>query len=159
MKFLILAVLVAGAYASMDANEAKLVRNSWNQVKKNEVDILYTIFKDNSDIQAKFPQFAGKNLDSIKGTSDFALHASRIVSLVSQYTTLLGDDGNMGAITALFNEMGDNHKARGVSLGQFGEFKNSLMNYMKAHTTWGDNYAAAWNDAFDIMFGVVGKRL
>lgn len=159
MKFLILAILVAGAYASMDANEAKLVRDSWNQVKKNEVDILYTIFKDNPDIQAKFGIFAGKDLNSLKGTAAFAQHATRIVSLLNAFTLLLGDEGNMGAIEVMFSDMGHTHAGRGVSKAQFGEFKASLVQYMKAHVTWGDNVAHAWDDAFDIMYGYVFKQL
>jgi hypothetical protein len=157
-KFLILLVLVAGAYAVMNEQEANLVRSSWDQVKKHEVDILYAIFSDNPDIQAKFTQFAGKNLDSLKGTTEFATHATRIVSLISQYMNLLGNDANMPAIRTLFTEMGKNHKSR-ASAAQFTEFKNSFMNYMKAQTSMDAATTTGWNDAFDIMFGIVLAQL
>lgn len=159
MKFLILAVLVAGAYAAMDAGEANLVKSSWNQVKKFEVDILYAIFKDNADIQGKFSQFSGKDLESVKGTTEFATHATRIVSLLTNYVTLLGNDKNMPAIKTLFTEMGHNHKARGVSQAQFGEFKATFMKLMKTKASMDANTETAWNDAFDIMYGVVFAQL
>lgn len=79
MKFLILAaVLVAGAYA-LTADEANLVKGSWDKVKTQEDGILYAIFKDNPEIQAKFVMFAGKNLEEIKGQDDFKKHADKIV--------------------------------------------------------------------------------
>lgn len=159
MKFLILAVLVAGAYASVSSGEADLVRSTWSQVKNDEAGILYAIFKENPDIQAKFPAFVGKDLDSLKGTSEFTLHASRIVSLLNQFTSLLGNDANSAAIETIFNEMGSRHANRGVSKAQFGEFRNSLVNYLKGRVSWGDNVAAAWNDAFDYMYGIVFSRL
>lgn len=80
MKFLILAaVLVAGAYATLSGDEAKLVKGSWDKVKGQEDGILYAIFKENPDIQAKFPAFVGKNLEDIKSQDDFTKHADRIV--------------------------------------------------------------------------------
>lgn len=80
MKFLILAaVLIAGASATLTGDEANLVKTSWGQVKDKEDDILYAIFKENPDIQAKFPKFVGKTLDEIKGSDDFSKHADKIV--------------------------------------------------------------------------------
>jgi Globin len=79
MKIFILLVLVASAYANISSEYAGYVRQSWDQVKKSEVEILYYVFKHNPDIQAKFPMFAGKELDSLKNTAPFALHATRIV--------------------------------------------------------------------------------
>jgi len=84
MKFLVLALCIASAIAApLSADQASLVRGSWSQVKHNEVDILYYIFDANPDIMAKFPQFAGKDLASLKNTASFATHAGRIVGFVS----------------------------------------------------------------------------
>ena len=159
MKFLILAVLVAGAYASVSSDEAGLVKSTWAQVKNNEADILYAVFKAYPDIQARFPAFVGKDLDSIKGSAAFTMHASRIVALLNQYVGLLGNDAYLPAITTIFSEMGSNHANRGVSKAQFGEFKTALIGYMKGHVSWGANVEHAWNDAFDQMYGFVFAKL
>lgn len=81
MKLFILTLCIVAASCDLiplNDEQANLVRSSWNQVKHNEVDILAAIFKANPDIQARFPQFAGKDLDSIKGTGPFATHAGTI---------------------------------------------------------------------------------
>jgi Globin len=84
MKFLIVAICVIYALAdphwvTVEPNEVEFVKSTWNEVKKNEVEILYYIFKAYPDIQAKFPAFVGKDLEELKGTTPFALHATRIV--------------------------------------------------------------------------------
>jgi hemoglobin-like flavoprotein len=162
MKFLILALCFAAAaadYHQMDADEVKLVRSSWNTIKKNEVDILYTIFKDNPDIQAKFSQFAGKSLDSIKGSTEFATHATRIVSFISDYVLLLGSQDNYSGIKAIVNRMGQDHKARGVSKDQFVEFKNSMVKYLKQHVDFNGAQEHAWTDAFDNLYYIIFSNL
>jgi hypothetical protein len=136
MKFLILVLCVAAAaaeYSQMSADEIKLVTNSWNKVKHSEVDILYNIFKQHPDIQAKFTQFSGKDLEALKGTNQFATHATRIVSFLSDYVLLMANESNLGGIKVLVNKMGQNHKTRGVSKDMFNEFKSTFFQYMKGH--------------------------
>nr|prf hemoglobin [Kiefferulus sp.] len=100
MKFFaILALCVVGAIADpLSADQAALVKSSWKQVSHNEADILYAVFKAYPDIQAKFPQFAGKDLESVKDTAAFATHATRIVSFLSEVIALSGEASNLGAI-------------------------------------------------------------
>jgi hemoglobin-like flavoprotein len=164
MKFLLLALCVVAASADphwfmMPADEVALVQGTWNQVKNKEVDILYAIFKAYPDIQARFPAFTGKDLDSLKGTSAFALHATRIVQFFSQYIALLGSEGTQPAIKTILNEMGQNHKNRGVPKQQFNEFETAVMSYLKAHVSWGANVEKAWGDAFDKMYSVIFSNL
>nr|BAO18449.1 globin [Polypedilum nubifer] len=164
MKFLVLALCVVAAVADphwvmLDSSEVGLVKSSWDKVKTHESDILYAVFKAYPDIMNKFPKFVGKDLESLKGTADFALHATRIVSFFSQYISLLGHDNTQPAIKTILNEMGYNHANRGVSKAQFGEFRSALMSYMKSHTSWGDNVEHAWNDAFDKMYYVIFANL
>lgn len=164
MKFLILAVCVIAAvadlhYVMLDADEVALVKDSWRKVNHNEVDILYTIFKDYPDIQAKFPAFAGKDLDSIKDSAKFAVHAGRIVRFFTEYIDLLGYESTQPAIKTLLNEMGRNHADRGITKAQFNAFRSSVFKYMKAHVSWGDNVEHAWNDAFDKMYYVIFSNL
>ena len=83
MKFLVLALCVVAAMAdphwvTLDAHEVEQVKATWKAVSHDEVEILAAIFKAHPDIQARFPQFAGKDLDSIKETSQFAVHAGDI---------------------------------------------------------------------------------
>lgn len=162
MKFLILALCVVGAMASyeqMDDSEVALVRSTWNKIKKNEVDILYSIFHDNADIQAKFTQFAGKDLDSIKGTIEFATHATRIVSFLSDYIVLLGSYDNYFGIKTIVEQMGHTHKGRGVSQAQFNEFKSSMIKYMKAHVDYNGDVEHAWTDAFNNLYFIIFSQL
>nr|BAO18430.1 globin [Polypedilum nubifer] len=159
MKLLIVvAALIAAAHASVSADEAALVQSTWNQVRTNEVDILYAIFSAYPDIQARFPAFVGQDLSTLRGTAPFALHASRIVSLISQYVGLLGNDANLPAIQTIFNEMGQTHYNRGVTAQQFAEFRTAFINYLSSQVSWGDNVAQAWNDAFDQVYAIVLSR-
>ena len=157
MKFFaVLALCIVGAIAApLSADQAASVRASWAKVKNNEVDILYFIFKAHPDIMAKFPQFAGKNIDSLKDTASFATHAGRIVGFVSEIVALMGSEANAPAMKTLVTEMANNHKARGIPKAQFNEFRASLVEYLQAHVTWNDNLGAAWNQGLDNVFNMI----
>ena len=158
MKFIILAVLVAGAYASVSSDEAALVQSTWAQVKGNEVDILAAIFAAYPDIQARFPAFVGKDLASVKGSAAFATHATRIVGFISQYVSLLGSDSNQAAIETVANQLGQSHVNRGVPKAQFNELRSALVSYLQANVSWGANVETAWNDALDQLYGIVFSK-
>nr|P29245.1 RecName: Full=Globin CTT-Z; AltName: Full=HBZ; Flags: Precursor [Chironomus piger]CAA39717.1 Ctp HbZ [Chironomus thummi] len=157
MKFFaVLALCIVGAIAHpLTSDEAALVKSSWAQVKHNEVDILYTVFKAYPDIQARFPQFAGKDLDSIKTSGQFATHATRIVSFFSELIALSGSESNLSAIYGLISKMGTDHKNRGITQTQFNEFRTALVSYISSNVSWGDNVAAAWTHALDNVYTAV----
>nr|AAC46976.1 Kc HbVIIIB-a [Kiefferulus sp. 'cornishi'] len=161
MKFFaILALCVVGAIADpLSADQAALVKSSWKQVSHNEADILYAVFKAYPDIQAKFPQFAGKDLESVKDTAAFATHATRIVSFLSEVIALSGEASNLGAINNIVSKLGADHNGRGVTKAQFGEFRTALMAYLQAHVSWGENVAAAWNHALDNTMEIAFKSM
>jgi hemoglobin-like flavoprotein len=157
MKFFaVLALCIVGAIAHpLSVDEAALVKTSWSQVKHNEVDILYAVFKAYPDIQNKFPQFSGKDLDDIRNTAAFATHSTRIISFLSELIALSGSESNLSAIYGLVSKMGADHKARGVTQGQFNEFRTALVSYLKEHSTWSDATAAAWTHALDNVYTAV----
>jgi hemoglobin-like flavoprotein len=164
MKLLVLAMCVVAAAAAphwvqLDANEVAVVKSTWDEVKHSEVDILYAVFKAYPDIQARFPAFVAKDLDSIKGSSAFTLHATRIISFFSDYISLLGSEVTQPAIKTILNSMGQNHRNRGIPQTQFNEFRTALTAYLKTHSTWSDAAAHAWNDAFDKMYFVIFSAL
>ena len=161
MKFFaVLALCVVGAIASpLTADEAQLVQASWKSVSHNEVDILAAVFTAYPDIQARFPQFAGKDLAAVKDTAAFATHATRIVSFLSEVIALSGNASNGAAVNALLTKLGGDHKARGVSAAQFGEFRTALVSYLSNHVSWGDNVAAAWNKALDNTMAIAVAHL
>nr|BAO18434.1 globin [Polypedilum nubifer] len=161
MKFLIVLALVgaAVAYTPLSSGDADVVRSAWDKVKHSEVDILAAVFSAHPDIQAKFPAFVGKDLDSIKGSAAFALHATRIVSFVSEVLALAGNSATVPAIKTLVNQLGQNHKNRGVTKDQFNEFRASLTSYVSGHAPWGDNVAAAWNHALDNVYEIIFSNL
>lgn len=164
MKFLVLALCVVATMAdphwvTLDANEVKNVHDSWEQVKHHEVDILYAIFKDHSDIQDRFPHFHGKDLESLKGTAAFATHAGRIVGFIGEYISLLGSESNQEAIKTILNDMAHNHKNRGIPQALFNEFRGSMTSYLKAHSNWNGDVAHAWDDAFDKMYSVIFQHI
>jgi Globin len=165
MKFLVLALCVVAAMADphwvvLDANEVAAVKNSWNQVKLQEVEILYFVFKEHPEIQARFPAFLGKDLDSIKDTAPFALHSTRIVSFFSEYITLLGSENTQGAIKSILNQLGNTHRYRGIPKDLFNKFRSSVFKYVKTHATgFNDAAAHAWDDAFDKAYYVIFSAL
>jgi hypothetical protein len=129
-----------------------LVKSTWNTVKYSESDILYNVFKSYPDIQAKFPQFAGKDLDSIKDSAPFATHATRIISFLSEVIALAGSDANIPAIQNLAKELATSHKPRAVSKAQFSEFRTALVSYLKAHINFDGPTEAAWTLALDTTY-------
>nr|BAO18436.1 globin [Polypedilum nubifer] len=160
MKFLILFAVIAAASADfLTADQAGVLQSAWSNIKNSEVDILYAVFKAYPDIQAKFPKFVGKDLDSIKGSADFALHATRIVSFITEVVNLSGSEANVPAIQTLVSELGNNHKSRGVSKAQFNEFRTAITEYASTHTSWGDNVAAVWNQALDNVYAIIFAKL
>lgn len=155
MKFLVLALCIAAASAAvtpMTADQLALFKSSWGTVKHNEVDILYSIFKANPDIQARFPQFAGKDLDSIKDTGAFATHAGRIIGFFSEVIGLIGNPDNRPALKTLIDGLGSSHKARGIEKAQFDEFRASLVDYLSKHLDWNDTMKSTWDLALNNMF-------
>ncbi|XP_070504436.1 globin CTT-VIII-like [Chironomus tepperi] len=143
MKYLVLALFIAVASADFlpqTANDRRIFIESWNTFKQNEVQIVYTVFKANPEIQDKFPQFAGKDIDSIKDTDAFAAHAGRVIGFVSEITALLGDEeNNRPALRALINKFGTNHKERKISKELFEKFLDSLDNYPTDQFNWDNN--------------------
>ena len=152
MKFLVLALCFVAASA-LTADQISTVQSSFAGVKGNSVDILYTVFKTDPSIQAKFSQFAGKDLDSIKGTADFAAHAGKIVGFFSK---IIGDlpniEGDVDTLVA-------SHKPRGATHEQFNNFRAGFVSYMKAHTDFNANVEAAWGATLDAFFGSLFSKM
>ena len=143
MKLLaVLALCIAGASAFCD--NAGPIKEAWEHIKHDEVEILYTVFKAYPDIQAKFPKFTGKDLETLKGTADFAIHATRIFRYFTEVIELLGNDANIPAIKTLLNQLGKEHRERGIPAKQFDEFFAALHTYLPTHVKWNDNVEAAW---------------
>jgi hemoglobin-like flavoprotein len=162
MKFLIVFALIAAASAAivpLTLEEADVVRAAWDKIKHSEIDILYNVFKDHPDIQSRFPKFVGKDLETVKDTADFALHATRIVSFISEVLTLAGNPATTPAIKTLVNQLGVEHKNRGIPKEQFNEFRSSLTAYLSQHAPWGDNVAHNWNQAIDNVYFIIFSNL
>nr|CAA39725.1 ORF E [Chironomus tentans] len=161
MKFFaVLALCIVGAIATpLTADQASLVQSTWAQVRNNEVDILAAVFTANPDIQARFPQFAGKDVAALKDTAAFATHAGRIVGFVSEIIALVGNESNAPAVQTLVGQLAASHKARGISQAQFNEFRASLVSYLQANVAWGDNVAAAWTQGLDNIYGLLFAAL
>ncbi|XP_070504461.1 globin CTT-X-like [Chironomus tepperi] len=164
MKFLILALCIAATTAdlhkiTLDAHQVHLIQSSWNQVKHNEVDILAAIFRDHPDIQDKFAQFAGKDLETIKDTAIFATHATRSTGFFGAFIALLGSEDNQPAINTFLRALATSHKARGAVTSQFYQFRDSMINYLKSHTSWNDEVSQSWDIVFDMAFAVIFEYL
>ncbi|KAG5666730.1 hypothetical protein PVAND_014742 [Polypedilum vanderplanki] len=148
MKFII-GILLIGVVITLDLpvpGDVEQISKAWDAVKNNEVEILYFIFKSYPDIQARFPKFAGKDLDSIKGSADFAIHATRIVSFITQlYSFGKYGASHYAAGFTIVNEFASNHKNRGIPKDQLSEFCTALTKYVSTHAPWDDNIAAAWS--------------
>lgn len=165
MKFLVIAVCIIAAIAdpvwvTLDDKEVGLVKSTWNSVKNQEIEMLAAIFKDYPNIQARFPGFVNKNVDELKETPKFALHATRIVGFFSEYISLLGQETTQSAIKTVLNDLGQTHRNRGIPKELFNEFRTSLTKYLQAYSTgFNDDAAHAWTDAFDKMYFVIFSAL
>ncbi|XP_070506887.1 globin CTT-VIII-like [Chironomus tepperi] len=143
----------------ISSEEADTLRTLWNRVKHREADILYVIFKENPEIQAHFPAFVGKDLEALRGSIAFAIHATRIVSFFSKIASLAGDPNNIPASKTLMNELGSSHKSRGIQKEFFNKFRTSLDGFMKRQTSWNDDAAAVWNKASNNFYFVLFSTL
>ncbi|CAG9801277.1 unnamed protein product [Chironomus riparius] len=144
MKYLAILVFCVAA-VSAQYEMAPIVQASFNEVRHNEADILYNIFKSYPGIQARFPQFAGKDPEEIKETAEFAIHAGRIINFISEVLSLAGSPSNLPAVKTLLNQLGESHRIRGITRSQFDDFHKALIGYIQTHGTWNDEISTAWN--------------
>lgn len=143
----------------ISSEEAETLRTLWNRVKHREADILYVIFKENPDIQAHFPAFVGKDLEALRGSIAFAIHATRIVSFFSKIASIAGDPANQAASKTLMNELAASHKNRGIQKEFFNKFRASLDGFMQRQSSWNENKAAIWNKASNNFYFVLFSGL
>lgn len=106
--------------------QAKLVQTDWDYVRTQAVEILYNFFEKYPGNMKQFKAFAGKDLDDLKETPEFATHAEKIIGVFGQVIDLLGKD--IDGIKKILNDMGNNHKTRGIS--RFA-FMVSLLNSIR----------------------------
>ena len=143
MKFLaIIALCIVGVSALCD--DIALTKKAWEDMKHEEVEILYTVFKHYPEIQARFPKFSGKKLETLKGNLEFTVHAAKIIGFMTQVIDLFGDDANLPAIKNLLYQLGKDHKERGVPVKQFEDFNTALVTLFPVYTQWNDKVAASW---------------
>lgn len=145
MKFFTIFLTLCLASASAHYDKAPIVQASFNEVRHNEADILYNIFKSYPGIQARFPQFVGKNPEKIKDTVEFALHAARIFNFISEILILAGNPSNMSTVKTLLNQLGKSHRNRGITRSEFDDFHKALIAYIQTHGTWNDEISTAWD--------------
>ncbi|XP_070504450.1 globin CTT-VIIA-like [Chironomus tepperi] len=161
MKFFaVLALCVVGAIAApLSADQAATVQSTWASVRFNEVDILAAVFAAYPDIQARFPQFAGKDLASLKDSAAFATHAGRIVGFISELIALVGNESNAPAVNTLISQLAASHKGRGIAPAQFNEFRTALVAYLQANVAWNAAVESAWTAGLDNIFGLLFAQL
>lgn len=93
--------------------QAELVQTDWNYVKTQAVDVLYNFFDKFPGNMKQFKEFAGKDLEELKETPEFAAQAEKIVGVIGEVIDLLGKD--MDGIKKILNAMGESHKNKGIS--------------------------------------------
>lgn len=93
--------------------QAKLVQTDWEFIRTQAVEVLYNFFDKYPSNMKRFKAFEGKDLEELKETPEFAAHAEKIIGVISQVIDMLGKD--MDGIKKVLNEMGENHKNRGIS--------------------------------------------
>jgi hypothetical protein len=143
----------------ISSEEAEVLRTLWNQVKHRESDILYTIFKENPEIQAHFPAFVGKDLKALRKSIAFAIHSTRIISFFSKIASLAGDPVHLEASKTLMNELASSHKSRGIQKEFFNKFRASLDGFMERQSSWDERKAAVWKKATDNFYFVLFSGL
>ncbi|CAG9801289.1 unnamed protein product [Chironomus riparius] len=165
MKLLIIAFCIIAASCDivlLKADQINLIKESFNQIKDNKVDILYAVFKDNQEIKDKFPQFAGKDLESIKESREFKNHAAKIIGFASDIVAL-GDNESAEESVAttkfLINDLAVTHKKRGITKTQFNAFRASIFLYFQNNVSWSDNVSEAWTRAFDAAYFILFSAL
>ena len=151
MKFLILALCIAAASA-LSADQISTVQASFAKVKGDSVGILYAVFKADPSIMAKFTQFAGKDLEAIKGTAPFEAHANRIVGFFSKIIS------DLPSIEGDVDTFVGTHKPRGVTHDQLNNFRAGFISYMKAHTDYA-SAESAWGATLDTFFGMIFAKM
>lgn len=152
MKFFIVALCIAAASA-LSTDHIALVQKTFGTVREHPGDILYAIFKADPSIQAKFPQFAGKDLEALRGTGPFDEHAGNIVGFFGK---IVGDLPNIGPHVDTFVT---SHKPRGVTHDQLNNFRAAFVEYLRGHVDYTTDVAAAWGETFDAFYGAVFAKM
>lgn len=151
LLFLLISVVYCD-FTPLTADEVGIIRPVWAQVKNREVDILYKVFKDSPEIQARFPAFTGKDVEKLKGSVPFAIHATRIVSIFTKLLDLAGNSDHLEASKTIVRELGVSHRNRGISKDLFSKFRTSLTEYLENHVTWNEEIASTWNKGLDNIY-------
>ncbi|KAG5666733.1 hypothetical protein PVAND_014745 [Polypedilum vanderplanki] len=136
MKFLIVLALIAAVSADLkplSKEQADEVRHAWDKVKHNEVEILHEIFKAHPDIQ-------NNSHNSLERT----LNKSRICCQLLRLASTKWDK---------------TIKKRGVTKEQFNEFRSTLTDYVKHHSSLDGDAEHAWNQAIDNIFFIIFSNL
>ncbi|XP_070504437.1 globin CTT-VIII-like [Chironomus tepperi] len=155
MKYLVLVLCIAVATADrtpQSASDLAKFKEAWATFKQNEVQVVYTVFKENPEIQDKFPQFAGKDIDSVKDTEAFAAHSGRVFGFVSDIVALVGDPNNRPALQKMVAEFGANHKERAITKELFEKFLASLDSYPTEQFGWDSDTKASFNKGMHNIF-------
>ncbi|KAL7017757.1 hypothetical protein ACKWTF_010512 [Chironomus riparius] len=167
MKLLIVLIIYStSAFAGpLSPNEANFVKSVWDQVRHNETDMFCSILNQFPDIKAKFPQFEGKDLNSIRNTTEFITQAVRTFTFFSNIIDLSDNPVNIPTITILLKNLGVSHRRYGVTTAQMNEFNYGIVSYLNVsfntnpNNSWNDVVAAAWTNALDNIFGSVFQNL
>lgn len=163
MKLLLLITLsflgVSCEPPMITVEEADTVRTSWDVLKHREVSLLYKIFKENPEIQQRFPTFAGKDLEKLKTSPGFAIHATRIIGYFTQIVQLNGFPDSKQAMDTLINELANSHRNRGIPKELFNQFRKSFDGYFKKRVSWTEEINTPWQKTTEYFYRVLFEAL
>lgn len=139
----IIVFCIAGAAAF--CKNAHLTQEVWKDIKLESNDIFYKILKENPQIQTHFPQFAGKDLELVKLTLEFANQASQHIDFITTINKLLTVPRETPTVKKLLTQIGLSHRNRNITSEEFDVFHNSFHDYLYSHEKWNKEIEDAWN--------------
>nr|BAO18440.1 globin [Polypedilum nubifer] len=148
---------------NLDERQVALIKKSWEIVFARPLDsgekILYAYLEKFPHNQEKFAAFRNTPLIMLKGTPGFRSHASKIMGLFGAAVDALGQQNGTETILNLFNEMGKNHRRRGIPKRAFIEIRAIIVQTVSELCKLDDEGKAAWNDLLDTVYHIIFSNL
>ncbi|KAG5668876.1 hypothetical protein PVAND_016796 [Polypedilum vanderplanki] len=147
----------------LDERQISIIKKSWEIVFARPLDsgekILYAYLEKYPHNQEKFAAFRNTPIIMLKGTPGFRSHASKIMGLFAQAIEALGQEKGTETIINLFNEMGKNHRRRGIPKRAFIEIRTIILQVVTELCKLDDEGKKAWNDLLDTVYHIVFTNL
>ncbi|XP_070508519.1 globin CTT-IIIA-like [Chironomus tepperi] len=148
---------------TLSDRQVAIIKKSWEIPFAKPLDsgekILYTYLEKFPHNQDRFAAFRNTPIIMLKGTPGFRSHANKIMGILGVCIDCLGKPGGADEIVRVLNEMGKNHRRRGIPKKAFMEIRGIILDTLRDLCKLDDEGVQAWSDLLDTVYHVIFTNL